>query len=218
MNRYDALTIVSPMMFGEDEKDQDRARWYRHGQIACVCDGVSSSPHSDRAAEMVVSYAPVMFDGRGPDNLRTICDLLMARRREYQQSEITFPKGISPAMRDTLQKVIWEKQAISFQTTLVAAEITCSEKAVSVHILKCGDSAFFAFSGQGELLSSSLTSGPNNTAIWNKPDNRSRPFDGMSFGPGNQILVRIEGFLSNHRELAQRTQIQDKHLRNWLVC
>jgi len=207
------------MMFGEDEKDQDRARWYGPGRIACVCDGISSSPCSDQAAELVVSHAPVMFNDRGPENLQTICDLLMAWRRTYQQSEMTFPNGISPTMRNTLQKVMKEKQATSFQTTTVAAQIDCREKAVSVRILRCGDSAFFAFSDQGELLSSSLTSDPdNNTAIGNKSDNRLRLLDGMRFGPGDQILVRIEGVLSNDRDLAQRTQIQDEHLRNWLVC
>jgi len=218
-DRYDALMVVSPMMFGEDGKDQDRARWYGPGQIACVCDGVSSSPCSGQAAELVVSHAPILFDGRGIDRLRTVCDLLTAWRREYQQSELAFPEGITPAMRETLQKVAKEMQATSFQTTIVAAQIDCREKVVSVHILQCGDSAFFAFSDQGQLLSSSLTSGPdNNNAIRNKSDNRLRPFGRMRFGPGDQILVRIEGSFANYRELAQRTQIRDKHRKNWLVC
>jgi serine/threonine protein phosphatase PrpC len=213
------LTLLSEMAFGEGKKDQDRARWYGPGQVACVCDGVSSSPCSGQGAELVVSHAPVMFGGRDPDNLRTVCDLLMAWRREYEQSEITFPKGISPAMRDTLQKITREKQATSFQTTAVAAQIICGEKAVSVHILKCGDSAFFAFSNEGELLSSSLTHGPHNhRATPNKCNNHCCLFDGMSFGPGDQILIRIEGVLSNYRELGHRAQIQDKHLKNWLVC
>ena len=35
---YTALTVVSPLMYGDDRKDQDRALWYGPGQIACVCD------------------------------------------------------------------------------------------------------------------------------------------------------------------------------------
>jgi len=217
-NTYAALTIVSPMMFGEDEKDQDRARWFGPGQIACVCDGVSSSPCSDEAAELVTSYAPIMFDGNRENNLRTICNLLMARRKEYQQSEMVLPDGTSPVMQNILRKVMQEKKATGFQTTLVAAKLVCSEKTVSAHILKCGDSAFFAFSDEGELLSSSLTHGPHNNRAAKDKQIQSSLFDGMSFGPGDQILVRIEGLLYNDKNLSQRTQIKYKHLKNWLVC
>ena len=59
---YTALTVVSPMMFGDDRKDQDRALWYGPGRIACVCDGVSSSPDSGKAAELVTLMAPVLFN------------------------------------------------------------------------------------------------------------------------------------------------------------
>ncbi len=217
-NTYTALRIVSPLMFGEDEKDQDRARWYGPGQIVCVCDGVKSSPCSGRGAELVTLFAPIMYDGKNEDNLRTICNLLMTLREEYQQSETVFPDGTSPAMQKILRKVMQEKKATSFQTTLVAAKLVCSEKAVSAHILKCGDSAFFAFSDEGELLSSSLTHGPHNNRAAKGKRIQSPLFDGMSFGPGDQILVRIEGLLSNDKDLAQRAQIKYKHLKNWLVC
>ena len=217
-NTYAALTIVSPMMFGEDEKDQDRARWYGPGQIACICDGVTSSPRSGRGAELVTSFAPIMYDGKNEDNLRTICNLLMTLRKEYQQSETVFPDETSPAMQKILRKVMQEKKATSFQTTLVAAKLVRSEKAVSARILKCGDSAFFAFSDEGELLSSSFTRGPHNNRAAKDKQIQSSLSDGMSFGPGDQILIRIEGLLSNDTNLAQRTQIKYKHLNNWLVC
>ena len=204
-NAYAALAIVSPMMFGEDEKDQDRARWYGPGQRACVCDGVTSSPCSGEAAELVASHTPIMFDGNSKDKLQTVCDLLMARRKECQQSEMVFPDGTSPAMQNILRKVMQEKRASSFQTTLVAAEFVCSEKAMSAHILKCGDSAFFAFSNEGELLSSSLAHGPHNNRATQNKHNHSSLFDGMSFGPGDEILVRIEGILCDDKKLAHRT-------------
>ena len=40
----------------------------------------------------------------------------------------------------------------------------------------------------------------------------------MQLGPGDQILVRVEGVLSKYKELAQKTQIKNEHRKNWLVC
>ncbi len=218
-NTYNALTIVSAMMLGDDKKDQDRARWYGPGQVACVCDGLTSSPCSGQGAKLVTSFAPIIFDDDSEDKIQTMCNLLMALREEYQQSDLIIPDGTSPAMQDVLRKVVQEKRASSFQTTMVAMKIVRYEKTVTANILKCGDSAFFAFSHEGELLTSSLTHNPyKNRSIENKRNNSSFSFDGMSFGPGYQILVRVEGLLSHCKALAQQTQIRYKHLKNWLVC
>jgi len=216
---YNALTIVSAMMFGDDEKDQDRARWYGPGQIACVCDGVTSSPCSGRGAELVTLFAPIIFDGNNKDKLKTICDLLIALREEYMHSDLIIPEGKPPAMQDTLKKVTQEKRATSFQTTVVSLKIVCKEKTVTADIIKCGDSAFFAFSHKGELLSSSLTHNIcMNGSKQNKRNNISSSFNSMSFNPGSQILVRVEGLLSSFESLAKKAQVKNKHLNNWMLC
>jgi hypothetical protein len=142
----------------------------------------------------------------------------MALREEYQQTEMVFPDGTSPAMQDVLRKVIQKKRASSFHTTMVAMKLACDEKKVVAHSLKCGDSAFFAFSHEGELLSSSLTNSPDNSQGTQNKRYHSSLFEGMSFGPGDQILVRVEGLLSNNDALSRQTQIQKKHHKKWLVC
>lgn len=220
VNSYTALTIVSAMMFGEDSKDQDRARWYGPGQVGCVCDGVTSSANSGEAAELSASFAPVLFEGSIKDKLSTLCGLLMARRQELQQSSVVVPDGTPLGMQDLLRKVIREKRSISFQTTMVAVKLVCEEKAVRAYILKCGDSAFLAYSGEGELLSSSITypySPGNHEETANRRTNFSSSRE-MSFGPGDQILVRVEGLLSEYKGLAERAGIKNEHIDNWLVC
>jgi len=219
INTYSAVTIVSATMFGEGEKNQDRARWYGPGQIACICDGVTTSPYAERSAELVTQFAPVLFDNNKENNFQIICDLLIALRKEYQQDKIVIPDGTAPTIQAILRKVIQEKRKTSFQTTMVAVKIKCDEKTVATHIFKCGDSAFFAFSHEGELLSSSLTNSPvNNRATQNKRNNHYSLLDGISFGPGHQILVRVEGLLCHNKALAQQTNIGDTHLKNWIVC
>jgi len=217
-NTYTGLVIVSPMMFGEDEKDQDRARWFGPGQIGCVCDGVTSSPNSAEAAELVTSFVPMLFE---EDSLKMVCNLLMARRQEFQQSELVTPDGTTPGMQDLLKKVIQEKRSISFQTTVVATKLVCQQKAVLAYIMRCGDSAFFAFSGEGEPLSLSLTYPLNPGKASKAANKRTNPgclSYKMSFGPGDQILVRVEGPLSEYKNLARRAGIKNEHMRNWLVC
>ena len=153
---YSALTVVSPMMDGDEKKDQDRARWYGPDQVGCVCDGVTSSPNSTDAAILATLFAPALFNGDCKNRLGMLSDLLMARRRECQASDISFDDDTSPAMRDMLRRVAKQKRAISFQTTLVAARFVNRKKVVLAQVCKCGDSAFFAFSPQGQLLTSSL--------------------------------------------------------------
>ena len=63
---YTALVFVSPMIDAGESKNQDRARWYGHGQIGGVFDGVSNSPESAKAAELGTTFLPIMFNGK-PD-------------------------------------------------------------------------------------------------------------------------------------------------------
>jgi len=209
------------MMLGDETKDQDRARWFEPGQIACVCDGVTSSPNSAQAAEMVSSFIPVVFNGNSHDKLAVQCELLMALRGESQQSDVTpLPGNMSAAMQDMLRKVVREKQASSFQTTMIAAKFTADHNMVLADVRKFGDSAFFACSSQGQLLTSSLTFPYDAQSQAKSSGLPAGPFGRktMSFGPGDEILVRIEGPLLDSLALAERAGIKAEHATNWLVC
>jgi len=213
---YQALTITSGMIFGDDKECQDRARFFEPGLIACVSDGVSSSPYAARAAELVTEWMPVVFNGANThERLVMLCDLLIARRKEAQGSNeiLCLPKGMSQAMQKMLRTVTQEKQEVSFQTTLVAAQFAVENHAVRAHIIKCGDSAFFAFSADGDLLSSSLGSQKTAEGPASHPRTKS-----VHFGPGDKILVRVEAPLAEYQDLVKTSGIQQRHLNNWLVC
>jgi serine/threonine protein phosphatase PrpC len=219
---YKALIIVSPMLFGDDKKDQDRARWSEPGQIACICDGVSSSPESAVAAELVTSFIPAVFTGDFHDRLTMLCDLLMALREEFQANNtIIFPDNVPKAMQDMLYRIVQRKKATSFQTTIVAAKFVSEENKVVANVFKCGDSEFFAFSPQGQLLTSSLafpSSRQNDKDAPSTESGTSLMPKKISFGPGDEILVRIEGQLSEYWGIAKQAGIKAEHIQNWLVC
>ena len=215
---YTAMTVISPMVQDGEKKDQDRARWFEPGQIACVGDGVNSSPNSDKAAQIITQYAPVLFCGNLNDRLEMLCDVLMVHRREYQsKTEINVAEGTTESMRQMLRKVVRSKKAISFQSTMIAAQFATDDRTVFVRVIKCGDSAFFGFSPDGDLLTSSLS-----------VDSLSQPAKGsmnisdsagaILFGPGRDILVRVRGPLSEYRGLAEQSGIGPEHERNWIVC
>ena len=211
---YTGVVVVSPMVFGEECKDQDRARFFGPGQIACVCDGVTSSPHSAKAAELVTSMVPVLFRGNRRERLAMMCDLLTAERKQLQATPPSAPGDMPPGMQTMLRKVLQDKQATSFQTTMVAAQVRANEEEVIIDLLRCGDSALFAFSGDGDLLSSSLAR-PSPLA-----DKESDPLAAKEFrfGPGDQILVRVEGDLGEHARPAVKSGRPSQHVRKWIVC
>ncbi len=211
---YQGITIVSPMRFGEEQKDQDRARFFGPGQVACVCDGVTTSPHSTEAAELVTSLTPGLFQGDVHERLAMACDLLVAERRQFQTTSPSAPAHMSEAMQTMLRQVLQQKQATSYQTTMIAVRVRADTKRVMVDVLRCGDSAFFAFSADGELLSSSMARALGQSERLNHPFIAKT----FNFGPGKQILVRIEGRLDVDENLAGNCGIHEKHRRNWVVC
>ena len=218
---YDALVVVSPMQLGDDQKNQDRARWSGPGQVADVCDGVSSSPHASEAATLVASLVPAAFQGDMHERLNMLSDALMLLRREHQDDPVLFAEGTPPAMQQLMSKVVREKRAAGFQTTLVAAKFNTDDKGVTAHVLKCGDSAFFAFDPDGQLLSSSLAYPSSWRGQEGSADRSLACLPGtkaIRFGPGDQILVRVEGRLSQYARLQELTGIKTQHAHNWLVC
>jgi len=211
---YTGVVAVSPAVFVDEEKNQDRARFFGPDQVACVCDGVTTSPRAAEAAELITSLAPALFQGNTRERMGMACDLLMSRRIQFQATCPSLAEGMSEAMQAMLRQVLRKNQAISFQTTMVAVKVRADTAKVIIDLLRCGDSAFFAFSGDGELLNSSLhqPSGHQNNC---RPLSHSHQ---MTFGPERQILVRVEGPLSGHEDLARNSGIDAKYLRNWFVC
>ncbi len=218
---YTALVVVSPMRLGDDQKNQDRARWSGPGQVADVCDGVTSSPNASEAATLVASLIPAVFQGDVHERLNMLSDTLTLLRHEHQDAPVVFAEGTPPPMQELMAKVVREKRATGFQTTLVAAKLTTDDKMVMAHVLRCGDSAFFAFTSDGELLTSSLAypsswCGPDGSA-----DRAAACFPNtktIRFGPGDQILVRVEGRLSQYARLQELAGIKTQYACNWLVC
>jgi len=219
---YEGLIIQSPIVFGGDKKDQDRARWSEPCQIACVCDGVSSSPYAAEAAGLASSCAPFIFNGTIQDRLEMLCEFLMTLRKDCQENkEVIYPENTPVSMQQILYEIIMRKRSIAYQTTMVAAKIACNYKGVDAHIIKFGDSAVFACSPSGDLLSSSLS-------FPSKPYNSVDASDGKTFnlyelnsknfGPGDDILVKVEGSLSQYHSLAIRAGIKPEKTHNWTVC
>jgi hypothetical protein len=140
--------------------------------------------------------------------------MLMAYREEFQKARLAVPDDVSKAVQTMLRDVLREKQATSYQTTVVAVRLRPGKSDVGADIVRCGDSAVFAFWDDGELLYSSLTQ----TAQNENRDHRAFMSDGWRFGPGDQILVRVEGALDGHRTVIGNGGIQERHRKNWLVC
>jgi hypothetical protein len=218
---YTAMTVVSAMMLGGESKDQDRARWFEPGLTACVADGVTSSFNATEAAELVVSLCPVLFGGEAGHRLDLASALLMARRQECQNSEPTVAATDMPeTMRQMLCDIVRSNRETAFQTTLVAAQFACECKDVVARVLRCGDSAFFACLPDGDLLTSSLsaTPGPQQGGAPDRKIPALSTAKPMSFGPGDEILVHVEGRLSRYMTLAEKAGVRPKHVHNWLVC
>ncbi|GEM_PF-1824283 len=217
---YEALTVVSPMRRDGEIKNQDRARWFARARVACVCDGLTSSPFSAQSAELVMAFAPALFGGDVEDRLRALCDVLVTRRGEATDSKAEFSSSASEPMRALLNDVAREKMAASFQTTIAAANFILTGEAVRVTVIHCGDSAFLAFAPNGELL---LSLPSNRIPQQGNAANRDVHASGrlaatLRFGPGDQLFAKILGDASELTDIARQAGIELERSRNWLVC
>lgn len=214
-NEFNAITIVSPACFCDESKDQDRARWFGCSRVASVCDGVSSSPHAAEAAELVSSLSPMLLRGDIKERLYALNDVLIARRLEAQQSTLHLSNDRSEAMQQMLLETAREHLSRSFQTTLVVASFVPSDDCVIVEVLRCGDSMFFAFSPEGELLVSS----PKMDGSTNSKESIRNPYEEkIRFGPGDQLLVKIIGKASDEPQLVEKGRVPPIHADKWLIC
>ena len=219
--QYEALTITSPVCLGGETKDQDRVCWYGPGLVGAASDGTTASAYSGQAAEIVAAACPALFKGNIRERLAMICDLLMAKRDQAQLGSPSFPAIANPSMRKMLEEVARDRMRTSFQTTLVAVQLVPSEDAVLARCICCGDSAFFAFAGDGMLLSSSLAApGPA------RPPGASCEADGrpggvaarILLGPGDELRAEIVCDASERPDLAEKARIDKASAANWLVC
>lgn len=213
--RFDALTVVSPLACGGEDKDQDRARWLPETRVASLCDGVTTSPRSGEAAELVTDLAPMLFGGDVSERLRGVCQLLISRRLEAQRERVVLPPDVPQAMQEMLAEVAREHLGKAFQTTLVAAQFTPTDDGVIAEIIRCGDSAFFAFSAAGDLLTSSPSG--DFTAPSTGSDNAAQA-DSIPFSPGDELLVKVLGRASDPAVRADIGQIDLKVPARWLIC
>jgi hypothetical protein len=212
---FDALTVVSPLACGGEDKDQDRARWFASAQVASVCDGVTSSPRCEEAAELVTNFAPMLFNGDRRERLGAVCELLIAHRLDAKRDPVVLPHRTPKAMQNMLAEVAQERMGSAFQTTLVAASFTKVEAGIKAEVIRCGDSAFFAFSPAGELLAASPSWGQAPTTVGAEAPCLVK---GIRFGPGDELLVKVLGKASEPAFQDDVSQILAKHRPRWLVC
>ncbi len=217
----DAITVRSAAQFGGEQKDQDRTLWSRAMATACVCDGVSSSPSSDQAAEIASRFSPVLFKDEShlEANLRALADLLVISRIELQQIQLKISSGTSEAMRTMLQEVARENLSRSFQTTLVTASFARTKDVICASVVWVGDSGFFAFSGDGDLLATTLPY-KNSTGKVRPPggSNVAPRVRGIRFNTGDEILAKVICDASRRPSLAKRAGVRTGSAGNWLVC
>ncbi len=148
-----ALTVVSPLFNREETKNQDRALFSKKHSVATVCDGVSSSPYSAEAAELVTQVSPLLFKDNRDYRLSMLCDLLTLRRDEVcKEKENQKVKSSESLLGNWMSEIVKEQLKSAFQTTLISASFKKFTKTIEVEILRCGDSKFVALSPQGSLL------------------------------------------------------------------
>ncbi len=153
-------TAIQVMSHGHEDgfpKDQDRISWFQDSRIACVCDGVSTSPYAAEAAAEVAKNAHYLFDnnhGLGPVQ---VIAKLSAHLRSCREAAHNKPLSVAVNVPEQMQAIILEqarkKLRYSYQTTIVAAQLNVDDQALlHVNLFQCGDSQLLVFAHDGRLL------------------------------------------------------------------
>ncbi len=206
-----AIALNSPGSVGGELKDQDRVVWYPGSQVAVVADGVSSSPHAAIAAEHAATYGPAFFCGDAKTRVRFFADLLVACRREAQARGVQLPPGTPDAMRAMLKDVAIEGMNQAYQTTMIAACFTSSDSGVIVDLIGCGDSAFFAFTPDGDLLQSLPT-------FEKEQSKNSHDSSDLNWGAGAVVMTRKVTKLSDRPGLVDALGLSQGIAHRWWIC
>ena len=209
-DKFNVITVVSPSVYGGEMKDQDRAVFHYPTATACVCDGVTNSPESQKASTIITQFAPTIFNGTSA-NLKTLSDLLTANRKTAIETGVTITPSIPDSMKKFLEESAQKKLKHSFQTTIVCARLFPKTNRINLKLVSCGDSGFFAFSSSGEVMMTNLSEKNFISESNNNSDKQK-----IYFGPGMEVLARFEGTLSQHTKLAKHMKISNTG--NWLVC
>ena len=209
-NSFNIISVVSPSVFGGETKNQDRVTFDSQTLTACVCDGVTSSPHSEGAASIVSEFAPVIFNSKTA-NLKTLSDLLVSKRKTAIDVGVT----VDASMPDTMKRVVLDatqhKLRYSYQTTLVAAKFLPSENYINVRTVSCGDSGLFTFSSNGELLTTNMLNAEGHIGKIDQSSGKKIPF-----GPGSELVTKVIGTLSDYPNLVKQSKKLNPN--NWLLC
>jgi len=198
---FNATIVMSPATLGGETKNQDRAEFFSPVMVACVCDGVSTSPHSARAAELGTAFSSTLFNGDVNKQLETLSNILIEQRFSACDKGVTI-ENQPESMKMILQEAAKEKLKYSFQTTLVAAKFSPQDKYVDVKLAWCGDSGFFAFSKSGELLFTNLSIEEASEDIATDASEK------IPFGPDDAIFVKVLGKLSDYPDFSKRSSIK----------
>ena len=152
--KYSVLRVVSPSQLGE-RKNQDRAVFCRPSSDFAVCDGVSSSPYSAKAATLLTLNAQLLLK-KPKKYLPKMVDKLQF----YRQRAVEAGIKVSPSYPEAMQEILLEagktKLQKSFQSTMIAAKLSACDDGIRATIICFGDSGFFAVNRQGELLWNNL--------------------------------------------------------------
>lgn len=206
------------MYDGDEKKDQDRAIWFHASQVGCVCDGVTSSPFSSESAELVSHYSPILFSNEIGERMQVLCDLLMVMRNEKLSTNVNLQPEASKEMQIMLKKVVQEKIRYSHQTTVVATKLVRTDQCTLLKVIRCGDSMFFAFSPDGDLLSCS----PFDDVVRECEQQEARKggvfLHKIDFAPGDEILAKFICTASKCPQVAAKAGIKTSCLNKWIIC
>lgn len=207
---YHIIHAVSPSNFGGETKNQDRIRYDSETTTACVCDGTTTSPYSERAAKIVTQSSLILLDNP-EQNLKTVSDYLMACRDRVIKNGVRADSSVPISIRNIVQDAARASLKQSFQTTLAAVRLESQESNIVARILCCGDSGFFAVSAIGELLFTNLKDVANTMN-----HNGLHTHNAIPYYPGSELLIKVIGTLSEFPELLK---IHGQRSPNkWYVC
>jgi hypothetical protein len=215
LNSHDAVVVVSPGGAGEDRKDQDRAAWYSREGCAVVCDGTTTSLYAQAAAEQTTQFVPGLFGGDVRERLAAWAHYLLVRRAGVRENPPRIPGNLPPAMQEMLLKVVRKHVERAWQTTCVAVSIQPRDQHVGVEAIQFGDSAFFAFAGDGALLwPCGGCAVPANSATGSGEPGLTK----VPLCPGDHVLVRVVGPAPVCARRAGTSAQTPADSRSWFLC
>jgi hypothetical protein len=212
---FAALAVRSPACCSGESKDQDRLWWHRSRQAGAVCDGVTSSPFSAAAAQMLAVLSASLFAGDCRERIGMLCDVLEGLRLDAQAQPIRIPPSMPAGMRPVLEEVAREQRRFSYQTTLVTAQLAVQQGLAIASVVRCGDSVFLAYSSNGTLLvADGFADSTPPAAAGNAGSRRAM----IPCAPGDTLLVMPLLKASDRPVLARHAGLTANAAGDWTLC